>query len=105
MKCGAAFLVVVVVAAATLAVAAANKEWSTAAGNWNHSGGNLWGYRHPNATQAASKRIVVGGSENWRFGFNYTNWAITNAPFFLNDTLGNSLIVVNILVIARMIGS
>ena len=32
--------------------------------------------------------IVVGGSEGWRFGFNYTDWALQNSPFFINDTLG-----------------
>lgn len=31
---------------------------------------------------------VVGGNENWHFGFNYTNWAFQNSPFYLDDTLG-----------------
>ncbi|XP_010268570.1 PREDICTED: uncharacterized protein LOC104605487 [Nelumbo nucifera] len=31
--------------------------------------------------------IVVGGSQGWRFGFNYTDWAFENGPFYLNDTL------------------
>ncbi|XP_075652212.1 early nodulin-like protein 4 [Castanea sativa] len=31
--------------------------------------------------------IVVGGSEGWRFGFNYTDWALRNSPFYINDTL------------------
>ncbi|KAG6417511.1 hypothetical protein SASPL_119693 [Salvia splendens] len=82
-KLGGAFLAVVVVvvaATSTLDVASANKEWSTIAGNWNKR-------PHPNATEAASKRFTVGGDQNWRFGFNYTSWAIDNAPFFLNDTL------------------
>lgn len=35
-----------------------------------------------------AKTIVVGGSEGWRFGFNYTDWAIQNAPFYINDKLG-----------------
>ncbi|GMY28594.1 blue copper protein 1a-like [Fagus crenata] len=30
---------------------------------------------------------VVGGSEGWRFGFNYTDWALQNSPFYINDTL------------------
>ncbi|PON71393.1 Cupredoxin [Trema orientale] len=34
-----------------------------------------------------AKTIVVGGSEGWRFGFNYTNWAIQNTPFYINDKL------------------
>ncbi|KAL4295834.1 hypothetical protein GQ457_12G018910 [Hibiscus cannabinus] len=36
-------------------------------------------------TQAAT--IVVGGSENWRYGYNYTEWAINTAPFYFKDTL------------------
>lgn len=34
---------------------------------------------------------IVGGSNRWRFGFNYSAWALTNAPFYQNDTLGLSL--------------
>lgn len=32
--------------------------------------------------------IVVGGSENWRFGINYTDWSLKRGPFYINDTLG-----------------
>lgn len=35
-----------------------------------------------------ARTIVVGGSEGWRFGFNYTDWAIQNSPFYINDKLG-----------------
>ncbi|KAF8406345.1 hypothetical protein HHK36_008432 [Tetracentron sinense] len=31
--------------------------------------------------------VTVGGSENWHFGFNYTDWALQHGPFYLNDTL------------------
>ncbi|KAL2231577.1 UNVERIFIED_CONTAM: hypothetical protein Sindi_1752300 [Sesamum indicum] len=60
---------------------------------WNHTNSGFWGFAgRKNATLGSSRRIIVGGSEqNWRFGFNYTDWAIKNAPFYLNDTLGNSL--------------
>ncbi|KAF3453622.1 hypothetical protein FNV43_RR04063 [Rhamnella rubrinervis] len=34
-----------------------------------------------------AETIVVGGSEGWRFGFNYTDWAIQNSPFYINDKL------------------
>lgn len=40
------------------------------------------------ATQAAT--LVVGDSENWRYGYNYTEWAANTAPFYFQDTLGNS---------------
>ncbi|KAI3448091.1 hypothetical protein Pfo_004756 [Paulownia fortunei] len=85
VKCAGAL--VLLVATSMIAIAMANKNCSsTVAANWNHTAGDFWGYRHKNATQG-SNRIVVGGSENWRFGFNYTDWAIKNGPFYLNDTL------------------
>lgn len=34
------------------------------------------------------RTIVVGDSEGWRIGTNYTDWAIKNSPFRINDTLG-----------------
>ncbi|XP_040998020.1 blue copper protein 1b-like [Juglans microcarpa x Juglans regia] len=34
-----------------------------------------------------ARTIVVGGSEGWRFGFNYTDWALKASPFYLNDKL------------------
>ncbi|KAE8674532.1 putative Thioredoxin superfamily protein [Hibiscus syriacus] len=36
-------------------------------------------------TQATT--VVVGGSENWRYGYNYTEWAANTAPFYFHDTL------------------
>ncbi|KAI3440330.1 Phytocyanin domain-containing protein [Psidium guajava] len=36
---------------------------------------------------AEARTIVVGGSENWRYGYNYTDWALKNSPFFINDKL------------------
>ncbi|XP_059298308.1 uncharacterized protein LOC132051015 isoform X1 [Lycium ferocissimum] len=41
----------------------------------------------PNVTQTSNK-FVVGGSEDWHYGFNYRmDWARKCAPFFVNDTL------------------
>ncbi|XP_062097166.1 blue copper protein 1a-like [Humulus lupulus] len=34
-----------------------------------------------------AKTIVVGGTEGWRYGFNYTDWAIQNTPFYIEDKL------------------
>lgn len=34
------------------------------------------------------RTIVVGDSQGWRAGTNYTDWAIKNSPFRFNDTLG-----------------
>ncbi|GFP96049.1 hypothetical protein PHJA_001749000 [Phtheirospermum japonicum] len=71
-----------------LTIAMANKNCSTGgAANWNHTSGGFWGYWHKNVTTQSSKTIVVGGSEYWHFGFNYSDWAINNGPFYFNDTL------------------
>ncbi|KAJ6675762.1 GLYCINE-RICH PROTEIN-LIKE [Salix viminalis] len=36
----------------------------------------------------ATRTIVVGGSENWKLGIDYSVWANQNKPFYFNDTLG-----------------
>lgn len=75
------------VSATLLAVGEASKNFTTQ--NWNY-GYNFtagWPGNYPNASQN-SNRIIVGGDQKWHFGFNYTDWAIKNAPFYLNDTLG-----------------
>lgn len=67
----------------------ANKGWG-----WGYSfnstgrGGQRYVYHHPNKTDVGPKKISVGGSENWHFGFNYSEWALKNGPFYLNDILG-----------------
>ncbi|XP_028757683.1 uncharacterized protein LOC114716790 [Neltuma alba] len=33
------------------------------------------------------RSIVVGDSQGWRAGTNYTDWAVQNSPFRINDTL------------------
>ncbi|KAK8698951.1 hypothetical protein V6N13_115053 [Hibiscus sabdariffa] len=66
-------MVLVLVAASMVGVSLANKEWGS--------------YPHNHTT--SPKRVIVGGSENWHFGVNYTDWSLKNAPFYLNDTLGN----------------
>lgn len=35
-----------------------------------------------------ARTLVVGGSEGWRYGFNYTDWAFQNSPFYIKDQLG-----------------
>lgn len=61
--------------------AMANKNFS--GGNWQY---NWPPYKHQNATQP--KKVVVGGDDKWDFGFNYSDWAQKNGPFYLGDTLG-----------------
>uniref|UniRef100_A0A2N9J9E9 Phytocyanin domain-containing protein n=1 Tax=Fagus sylvatica TaxID=28930 RepID=A0A2N9J9E9_FAGSY len=72
-------LMLLLLTASTLAVSMANKDWQS--GNWPFRGPY-----HPNNTQV-SNRIIVGDSQHWHFGFNYTDWAIKHGPFYLNDTL------------------
>ncbi|KAL2512152.1 Cupredoxin superfamily protein [Abeliophyllum distichum] len=85
MGLGNAGALLILVAISMFGIGLSNKnfsgDWN---GNWNHTAG--WPYGHPNANQT-SKTIIVGGSENWRFGFNYTDWAIRNGPFYMNDKL------------------
>ncbi|KAM3742948.1 hypothetical protein ACB098_07G107000 [Castanea mollissima] len=33
------------------------------------------------------KRIIVGDTNNWKYGFDYPTWAIEHGPFYVNDTL------------------
>lgn len=44
----------------------------------------------PTVTKATTK--TVGGSQGWILGFNYTDWALKNCPFYINDTLSEFLL-------------
>ncbi|XP_021286968.1 uncharacterized protein LOC110418540 [Herrania umbratica] len=74
-------LVLVLFAASMLGVSLANKDWGY---GFNHS---AWGSHHPHNHTNGPKKIIVGGSQNWRFGVNYTDWSLKNAPFYFKDTL------------------
>lgn len=74
-------------AVATLLLVVLMMSVPTTARNVGGSGNWGFGFNYTNWAQRNS-RIVVGGSQHWRFGFNYTNWAFQNGPFFQNDTLG-----------------
>ncbi|KAL2344848.1 hypothetical protein Fmac_006133 [Flemingia macrophylla] len=80
-------LTLCVMATSMFSVSMANKKWFMP---YNHS--DLWsGFSncHQNKTQQQKqpRNIIVGGSEHWHFGYNYTDWAFKNGPFYLNDTL------------------
>jgi hypothetical protein len=70
--------------ASLVAISTANKDWQ----HGNYPG---WGYNHGpyhfNKTNGPNK-IVVGGSENWHYGFNYADWSLKNNSFYVQDTLG-----------------
>lgn len=76
-------LVLIIATASMLVVSTANR------------GGPHWPFRghdhrfhQPKCEDQGPKKIIVGGSEQWRFNFTYTDWALKNGPFFINDTLG-----------------
>ncbi|KAE8667427.1 peroxidase 10-like [Hibiscus syriacus] len=71
-KFGHGGLVLVLFAASMVEVSLANKEL---------------GSHHRHSHTSSPKRIIVGGSQNWHFGVNYTDWSLKNAPSYLNDTL------------------
>ncbi|KAF5739431.1 early nodulin-55-2-like [Tripterygium wilfordii] len=39
------------------------------------------------ASNGQGRTFIVGGSQGWRSGVNYTDWAIRNSPFYINDKL------------------
>ncbi|GMN37556.1 hypothetical protein TIFTF001_006914 [Ficus carica] len=55
--------------------------------DWRLRHRGSWNRHHPNKTQELPIKIIVGGSENWRFNFSYTDWAFKHGPFYVNDTL------------------
>ncbi|XP_050234898.1 uncharacterized protein LOC126683109 [Mercurialis annua] len=63
-----------------LQVTVANRNWQYGWSTPKH------GYRSPKYTNTP-KKIVVGGSANWTFGFDYSVWAFRNGPLYVNDTL------------------
>ncbi|KAL1060355.1 hypothetical protein V6Z11_1Z104500, partial [Gossypium hirsutum] len=69
--------------ASVLGISLANKDWGSPNSNYTGWG---WGWGWAGAPRRP-KKIIVGGSENWHFGFNYSDWAFNNAPFYFNDTL------------------
>ncbi|KAF7840867.1 plastocyanin-like domain protein [Senna tora] len=77
-------MILLITAASMVEVSMGNKDM------WNWGNYNLtdwWNQYQFNRTQTKPQNVVVGGSQNWQFGFNYTAWAIKNSPFYLNDTL------------------
>ncbi|CAN1133524.1 hypothetical protein LINPERPRIM_LOCUS16633 [Linum perenne] len=76
----------ILLSAAALGIASANKDWGYGnyGGGWGGGGGSP---RHRRPSEHIPRKIVVGGNQTWAFGFDYTNWAMRNGPFFVNDTL------------------
>ena len=70
-----------VICASMLGASVANKNWQY---GWN-TPIPKHGYKRPTNSP---RKILVGGSANWTFGFDYTNWALKHGPFYVNDTLG-----------------
>lgn len=85
-------LILILFAASMLTVSMANRGWSYGFNNtyywpWGPNNGSP-GSNNTNDDDDGPSKIVVGGSDNWHFGFNYSVWAFQNAPFYVNDVLG-----------------
>ena len=98
--CAQGVLTLLVLTASMLAVGTASRPIAGRPANYSNFGFNhsLWDPRndhpfHPNNNNTRPpKKFIVGGSDHWRYGFNYTDWALNNGPFYVNDTLGQSYI-------------
>lgn len=81
---------ILAVASMLVAVTVANKDWyyGGGGGGFNYTTNwPWWGPRNESNANGPNK-IIVGGSDHWRFGFNYSVWAFQNAPIYVNDILG-----------------
>ncbi|TXG64375.1 hypothetical protein EZV62_011369 [Acer yangbiense] len=83
-------LILIVAAASMLVtVSLANRDWYYG-GGFNYTTHWPWGPRNDshslNYTNEPNK-IIVGGSDHWHYGFNYSVWAFQNNPFYVNDVL------------------
>ncbi|ESR36303.1 hypothetical protein CICLE_v10029852mg [Citrus x clementina] len=84
-------LILILSAASMLTVSLANRGWSYGFNNtyywpWGPNNGSP-GSNNTNDDDDGPSKIVVGGSDNWHFGFNYSVWAFQNSPFYVNDVL------------------
>ncbi|KAL8166477.1 hypothetical protein V2J09_007976 [Rumex salicifolius] len=59
--------------------------WGWGGPGYNRSGGPSGCPTARNETRSGPNKIMVGGSKMWNFGFNYSDWAMKTAPFYLND--------------------
>ncbi|KAK7400830.1 hypothetical protein VNO78_12137 [Psophocarpus tetragonolobus] len=76
-----------VIVASMFSMSMANKDWFLGSGSNYSDWWSRFRNHHHNKTQQQPRNIIVGGSEGWHFGFNYTDWAFKNGPYYLNDTL------------------
>ncbi|TMW87625.1 hypothetical protein EJD97_019710 [Solanum chilense] len=79
-----AFPVLTLLFSSMFAIGLANYDFNWGSTTWNKTN---FPYTHPPNATHTSNRFIVGGSENWHYGFNYMDWARNNTPFFVNDTL------------------
>ncbi|KAF8011784.1 hypothetical protein BT93_I0047 [Corymbia citriodora subsp. variegata] len=55
---------------------------------WNDNKGYAWPPKQDEGpAKVPPKKVIVGGSENWHFGFDYSTWAHKSGPFYVNNTL------------------
>ncbi|XP_056161063.1 uncharacterized protein LOC130135573 [Syzygium oleosum] len=71
-----------------VAIASVMMGASTAYPRWNNNNGYAWHLKqYDGPAEVPSKKVVVGGFENWHFEFDYSTRAHNNGPFYVNDTL------------------
>ncbi|KAG8473611.1 hypothetical protein CXB51_036029 [Gossypium anomalum] len=82
-------LVLVLVAASMVGVSLVNKEWGSL-GSHPHP-------HHPHNHTNGPKRIIVGGSQKWHFGVNYSDcvYLLPHLKSFLNCDLRKSKMIAN----------
>ncbi|CAA0830929.1 Cupredoxin superfamily protein [Striga hermonthica] len=78
------FAVVVFVGTSVVSIAMGTNIWP-----WGGIGTGSWCPCAATGKDAdpSARTIVVGGTDNWNYGVNYTDWLIKNGPFYIGDTL------------------
>ncbi|KAL9840859.1 putative Phytocyanin domain, cupredoxin [Arabidopsis thaliana] len=60
-----------------------NRDGSRRSWNWSLKSGWSWSW----GSNDNDVPIIVGGSDGWKKGLDYKDWASKNAPFYVNDVL------------------
>ncbi|KAK0580557.1 hypothetical protein LWI29_003420 [Acer saccharum] len=78
-------ILIVAVASMLVTVSVAYRDLDN--GGLNYTTHWPWGPGNDTCYKNETNKIIVGGSDHWRYGFNYSAWASQNAPFYINDVL------------------
>ncbi|KAK3195706.1 hypothetical protein Dsin_027016 [Dipteronia sinensis] len=83
-------ILIVAIASVLVTVSVADRDWDNGGdgdGGFNYT--THWSRVPGNDTcnNNEPNKIIGGGSDHWRYGFNYSVWASQNTPFYINDVL------------------